>query len=877
MIARFINNCLPVRSNSGIGVIPFTHLLILLMLSVPLSVNGQSTDVTGDRDSTVLNPDCVATGVTVPAHTGAICISNKEFNRGLILNAEGLVAGRFQGLLSRLADGSPAASYTLESLRNSSFYSSLSPLLVVDGVPVMGIPQLPNPHDIESITWLNGSQAAGYGSLGRNGALLIETMKGRDGFHVSYSGQVALSTVKKYNVLTGDQVREALLKLHPDDPAILALAGSFNTDWQDEIYRTALSHDHHLAISGAVARVPFRLSAGQTFASGTIRSSYYRKSSLTGRIDPSILDDNLRISLTAAATFGNESIPGSSNLPFYAAVADPTSPVYENNDPAQGYTKGSMFINPASMLESNESLSKPKQTSVFLTADYRPDLIPGLRVGLKSAAIGYSDETRDVINWGGVMPIVSGRITTLDESLKTRSLDLSAGYATPIKSIDSEIELKAGYFMHWLGSEIRELTTDYVNPTLTYENYRSTSETYRSSLYGEFKFSALQRYFFTAVLREDSFSEFAPANRSVLSPSLTAEWNIAGESFFPSDGFINDLALSFTLGTAGTGSLSHSFSITPASDLKPESAKYFISGLRIAFFENSVRLSVSAFINKNQNMLTEVVVPSGSNFSSTLLFNVGDVDNKGIELRADAILFSGKKIEWNAALHMTVRKNIIENLPNGIDFISTGSVPLIPYVQVLVQDDGRPVNSFYLLKQVYNENGMPIQGLYEDTNDNGSFGFDDRYSGPSTDPEFAAGIWSSLKYRSWELSFSASSVAGNWCYNVESVYGNYGSMTPNGGLRNISSLVYESGFTAMETYSDYHLENGSFIRLDFVSLGHTFRIVPEKNVDFRLEATLQNAFMITGYRGADPDNAGGISGFTWPRPRTASLNLGIDF
>jgi len=877
MISRFINNCLPVEGNSGIRVILFTHLVVLLMLSVSLSVQGQSTDVSGDRDSTLLNPDCSAIGVTVPARTGAISISDRGFNRGLILNAEGLVAGRFQGLLSRLTDGAPAASYTLESLRNSSFYSSLSPLLVVDGVPVMGILQLLNPHDIQSITWLNGSQAAGYGSLGRNGVLLIETMKGRNGLHVSYSGQVALSTAEKYSVLTGDQVREALLELYHDDPEILALAGSFNTDWQDEIYRTAVSHDHHLGISGTAGKVPFRFSAGQTFAQGTIRSSYYRKSSLTGRIDPSMLDDNLKITLSASAIYGNESSPGGSYLPYYAAVADPTSSVYENNDPAQGYTTGSMFINPASMLESNKSLSKPKQTSVYLTADYRPDLLPGLRVGFRSAAIGYGDENRDVINWGGALPIVNGRITTLDESLKTRSLDLSAGYATPIKSIDSEIELKAGYFMHWLGSEIWELTTDYVNPDLIYENSRSTSETYRSSVYGEFNFSALRRYFITAVLRNDSFSEYAPANRSVLSPSVTAEWNIAGESFFPSDGFINDLALSFTLGSVGTGSMSHSFSTTPASDLKPESAKYFISGLRMAFFENSVRLSVNAFINKNQNMLTEVNIPSGLNFSSTVLFNVGDVDNKGIEFRAEANLFTGKAFEWNAALHGTLRKNRVKNLGSSIVSIRAGSVPLVPYAYVLIQEKDMPVNSFYLMKQVYDGEGIPIQGLYEDYSNNGVPDFDDRYIGPSTDPEFAAGIWSSLMYRNWELSFSASSLAGNWCYNVESVFGNYGSMTPNGALRNISSLVYDSGFTEMVPYSDYHMENGSFIRLDFISLGHTFRDVSGKGMDISLSATIQNALVITGYRGADFDNAGGSSGFTWPRPRTASLNLGIDF
>lgn len=848
-----------------------------MLAAASLPSPGQEATVPADADTTLATVIPGTDASVSPSNIWKTSITSESFNRGLIINAEGLFSGRFQGLLSQLADGSPATGYSLESMRNSSFYSSLSPLLVIDGVPAMGIQYLLHPHDIESVTWLNGGSAAGYGSLGRNGVLLIETRKGRDGLHVSYSGQVALSTVKKYSVLTGDQVREALLEIYPEDEAILARAGSFNTDWQDEIYRTAISHDHHLGISGTAATIPFRFSAGQTNTPGTIRSSFYRKSSLTGRIDPAMLDDNLRISLSASASFGRENLPGGSWLPYYAAMADPTSPVYENNDPAQGFKTGSMFINPASMLESNESLSKPKQTSLYLKADYRPDLLPGLSVRLKSAASGYADENREVSNPGGALPIVYGRITTLDETLKTRSLDLSAGYETPVKSIDSKIELKAGYFMFWLGSEKKERTTDYVNPEIIFKDSHATFEKSMSSFYGELNFSARRRYFISAVLREDGFSDYAPGNRSVLSPSVTAVWNITGESFFPSDGFINDLALSLTLGSAGTGSVSQSFSTIPSPDLRPETARYFIAGLRIAFFENSVRLSVDAFTNKNQDMLSEVIVPSGSNFSSTVLFNTGDVDNRGIEFRIETNLVKGQGFEWNAALHGTVRKNIIETLPNGIDFIIAGSVPLIPYAQVLLQDNNTPVNSFYLLKQVYNDNGMPIQGIYEDMNNNGSFGYDDRYSGPSTDPEFAAGIWSSMKYRNWELSFSASSLAGNWCYNVESAFGNYGSMTPNGTLRNISSLVYESGFTALVPYSDYHMENGSFVRLDFVSLGHTFRNVSGKNVDFRLEATLQNVFTITGYRGADPDIQGGLTGYTWPRSRTASLNLSIGF
>lgn len=855
--------------------VPFYALAALLIISSSLPLAGQEPETGAGTDSLAAILNMISTGGFTPVDAGETKIFARDFNKGLIINPEGLIAGRLQGLITRLADGSPSAGYSLETMQNSSFNPSLSPLVVVDGMPLTGIPLLLNPHDIESITWLQGGPAAGYGSLGRNGVLLIETRKGRDGLHVTYSGQVALSSVKKYGVLTGDQVREALLEHYPDDPELIELAGSSNTDWQDEIYRTAFSHDHHLGISGTLANVPFRFSAGQTMAQGTIRSSDNRWTSFTGRIDPSLLDNHLKIMLAVSGNMTSKSLPGGIRLPYYAAFADPTSPVYKNNDPAQGYYTGPMFANPAAMLEYNENSSRPEQLSAFLAADYRLHLLPGLKIGLKAAATGYSDETSDVIYPGGALPIVNGQITTLDESLKTRSLDISSGYTTTIKGIDGSLELKAGYFMHWLGSETAKLRTDYANHDVIFESTRSTSETSRSSVYGEVNFSALKRYFLRAVLSEDSFSVFAPENRSFLSPSITAEWNIAGESFFPSGGFIGDLALCLTWGSAGAvpDLTSGTYSLSP--ELKPESANYLITGLRMAMLENRLRLSVNGFINKNRDMITDIDMP----FSSirNLLINVGDVENRGIELRAEADLVTGKKLEWDAALHFTLRENTIRYLGNGINSYRNGTVPLIPFAYVLIQEADRPVNTFYLLRQVYDENGKPVQGLYEDTNNNGSSDMDDRHYGPSADPEFAAAFWSSVRYGNWELSLSATSLAGNWCYNVESVFGNYGSMTTNGILRNIPSLVNESGFTAMNVYSDYHIEDGSFIRLDFISLGHTFRNVSGKNVDISLAATIQNAMLLTSYRGSDPDLAGGMSDYRWPRPRIGSLSLNIDF
>lgn len=873
MIARFINNCLPVEGNSGIGVIPFTHLLMLFMLSVPLSVNGQSTDVTGDRDSIVLNPDCVASGVTVSAHTGTISLSDKSFNRGMIFNAEGLIAGRIPGLTIRMIDGSPASGYEITSLRNASFYSSLAPLIVVDGMPFTGMPLMLNPHDIESISWLNEGQASEYGSYSRNGAILIETKKGKSGLHLSYNGQAAISTVKKkYGVLSGDQVRAALFEMYPDQPETLAMAGIANTNWQNEIYRTAFSQDHHLGIYGSLGSFPFRISAGQNLAQGTIESTSSRKTTFMGAINPSLLNDQLKINMIGSVTIGNELSP-TTNLPYYAVIADPTKPVFTDFDPELGYTSSRYFINPVAVLNNTENLGRINQLSGNLSISYRLPFINKVKIGLRAALVSYSDDNTDTKRPESEIAMTNGQITSLSESLKSGSIDLWVGYSTSFKKINGKLNVTAGYYLNRLESEKRLLRTDFTDTSIIREKVHSTWEKYRESVYGRINLSFYDRFYLIAGLRNDSFTEFIPENRNAISASLAAEWDIAAEQFFPSGMLVNGLVLNLAWNYAPKAPVFKTSTSVLSRDLRPESGHFFTTGLRMSLSENLLHLSLNAFLNTNQDMLTEAIIP----FRYTILVNSGDAVTRGIELRADASFCNGKEFEWDAALHFTVRGNRVKYLGENITRIQTGDITNYWSTMVQVHQVGKPLNTFYLLKQVYDENGMPVEGLYVDSDNNSIIDMEDMYCAQSSDPEYIAGIWSSFRYRNWEFSFSASSLAGNYNYNIQSVYGNYGDLTMNGSLRNITSIVYESGLNSPVRRSDYHLENGSFGRLDYVSLGHTFRDVSGNSVDISISATIQNALIITGYRGADPDNAGGISGFTWPRPRTASLNLGINF
>lgn len=847
-----------------------SSLLLLLLAAVSLPSLGQVT-VT-DKDSVTVATDRITDPVRPPGVAGITRITSEDFNKGLILNAEGLVAGRIPGLIFRMTDGSPSAIYEMASMRYASFHSPLTPLIVVDGMPLTGMRLMLNPQDIETISYLNSGPAAEYGSLARNGALVIDTKKGRQGLHFSYNGQTALSFGKKYRVLTGDQVRTALFERYSDDPELLDLAGVANTDWQDEIYRTAFSQDHHLSVSGTAASVPFRVSAGQTLAQGTIMSTSYSKTTFSGSLTPSLLDNHLKIALSGYGTIGKDKSVNA-DVPHIAVFADPTSPVYLNNDPSAGYTSGNLFINPIAMIDLSDNNRELSQLHGILSADYSMHFLPELSLGFRMALARHTVNTEEIIRPGGGYYPLHERNGSKNEEFSSRSLDFHAGYRASLERIKGDVELKAGYYMHYLGTDTKELITGYINPSLIYTDSHSTSENYRSSAYGIVSLSSSERYNISAMIRNDSFSEFTEVYRSTLSYSLSTEWNIAGEPFFPDGSVVDDLALNLTVGRSGTDPGLNLTNALIHSYLKPETGSFLIAGVSLSVLDRLLDVSVNAFLNRSRDMLAVVPI----SFGQSILVNTGESDSRGLEFRADASLIEKGELKWYASLHFTACDNTTRSLGSGIEFIPDGNIAYPLPGNILIQEAGWPANTFHLLKQVYDDNGMPVQGIFVDIDNDGYYGWDDRYHGKSADPEFAAGIWSSISYRDWELSLSASSIAGNSVYNIESLYGSYGHMTSGGILRNIPSLVYDSEFTALSYYSDYHIDSGSFFRLDYVSFGRTLRHVAGKEVDIRLAATLQNVFTLTPYRGLDPDVEPGNYGFTWPRPRIASLSIGIDF
>ncbi len=395
----------------------------------------------------------------------------------------------------------------------------------------------------------------------------------------------------------------------------------------------------------------------------------------------------------------------------------------------------------------------------------------------------------------------------------------------------------------------------------------------------------MQRYFLTFTLRNDAYSGFSADNSSGLSPSVSIAWNLKNESFLAANRTIADLSLFFGYGSIAAYrpeyfSSEHSVydgsrMISPS--FKPENKTYLNSGIRCSLFDDRLRGSLSAFSSLTSDMITEIRIPSGTSLSNTMLINTGEISDKGLELTLETELKSGSDLIWNLGFFASLHKNSIISLAPGIEFIETGTVPSGIGNHIQRNETGYPVNSFYAMQQVYNAEGRPVEGIFVDLTGEGTVNYADRRHYNTSDPSAVMGISSSAAWKQWKLAFSGRANLGNYLYNSESLSGNYLNILSNQSLENIPTLIENSEFNTSHPFSDYYIENASFFRMDYISLSYDIKKFFGSKIDCSLSAAVQNAFTLTGYSGTDPENVSGISGFTWPRPRTASIEISLSF
>lgn len=862
--------------------------------------------------------------------TGSVAaVSAEDFNRGAITSPQELVTGKIAGVQITDAGGAPGAGAMIRIRGGSSLSASNDPLIVIDGVPVdnEGVAGMRNPlntinpDDIETFTVLKDASATAiYGSRASNGVIIITTKKGRKDqpFSVTYNGNVSWATRSgEISVLNTEQFKQIVSDHFADNPNAINLMGTASTDWQDVVFQTAFSHDHTLSFTGGVKKLPYRFSVGYTDQDGILKTSELNRTTGALSLNPVFFDGDLKIDLNIKGMyiknrFANQGAIGS------AVAFDPTQPVYDPGNPYGGYftwvqPNGDPITiapaNPLALLEMTDNRSDVSRSLGNVQLSYR---LPFLRELTAKLNLGYDVSKSDGNNfvpenaaWAYDPLNGGGNKTHYTQKKRNSLLDFYFNYKKDLPSASSRIDITAGYsWQHYWRKGTTYATN--VRESLVYEDSDYATENYLVSFFGRINYIFKDRYMVTFTLRDDGSSRFAPENRWGLFPSVALAWDMARENFMNSE-VINTLKLRLGYGitgqqdiggdypylpryTYGLDNAQYQFGNTFVTTLRPEgydenlkweeTTTYNI-GLDYGFLNNRITGSIDAYYRETSDLLNFIPVPAGTNLTNQILTNVGDLYNKGIEFAINGTAVSKKETKWDIGFNLTYNKNEITKLtatddPNYLGVFTGGILGGVGNT-IQIHSVGYPANSFYVYEQVYDEEGHPVEGLYVDRNHDGQITVDDRYHYKKAAPDVFMGFSSLLNWKNFDFSFAGRISLGNYVYNnMFSNNGTYSSLYNSVGyLSNVTTSLLDTHFENPKYFSDYYVEDGSFLRMDHITLGYSFENF--KWARLRVYGTVRNAFLITGYDGLDPEVANGIDSNVYPRPRTFLFGVSAQF
>ncbi|WP_291910260.1 TonB-dependent receptor [Chitinophaga sp. CB10] len=924
------------------GTTPATVLIFSFLGKAPQEITvgtQQSLDVKLADDHRTLN-EAVVIGYGVQKKkdvTGSITtISSKDFQKGTIQTPDQLIVGKVAGVAITSNSGQPGVGSTIRIRGGSSLNASNDPLFVIDGVPlsgstINGAPNplaLINPNDIESMTVLKDAAATAiYGSRASNGVIMITTKKGKSGApKITFNTNIGVGKItKKVDVLTADEFRQYVDSLGA--PAQKALMGKASTDWQDQIYRTSISNDNNLSVAGAFKNMPYRISANFTNQTGVLITDNLKRSFLGVNLNPSFFDNHLKVNISAKGVISKAHYANQQAI-INAVQFDPTQPVYDSASPFGGYFEwyskdpatGTVTLNPnaprnpVSLIRMQDNNSEVKRSYGNIEFDYKFHFLPDLRANLN---LGYDvsqgSGTTFVPAEAGQQYTVGGQNNHFLQKMNNRVGEFYLNYVKTIPAIKSNINVLAGYGYY------DNKTTNY-----NYPSYNAKGEVIEGSepkfpldipqntlisYYGRLIYTFDDKYIFAGSIRTDGSSRFAPENRWGVFPSAALTWRINRENFLKDARALNDLKLRLSYGITGnqdgianysymaiysTSSNSSMYQFgnnwynmqAPAAydkNIKWEQTETYNAGVDFAFLDDRLRGSVDAYWKKTKNLLNTVPIPIGSNFSNQILTNVGNIENKGVELNLEATPVEKGKFSWNVNFNLTLNQNKITNLTAVTDpsFVGnlTGGITGGTGQSIQIHSVGYNTFAYYVYKQVYDANGKPVEGVYEDLNKDGVINEKDMYRYKSPAPKVFLGFGTSLNYDRWSLSTSLRANLGNYMYN--NVASNFGVrrniLNPLGLLNNSTTDIYNTNFFNNQYQSDYYVQNASFLRMDNLSLGYNFGSLFKNTAHLRLNASCQNVFVITKYKGLDPEISSGIDYNLYPRSRTFTLGANLEF
>lgn len=876
--------------------------------------------VTLQEDNTVLNEVVVVGYGTMrrkDVTSSITTVQAKDLNKGVFSDPASMLQGKVAGLtVTTSGDPNGTPSITLRGASSLREGAAMQPYYVIDGIPGVDISMV-SPDDIESIDVLRDATATAiYGSKAANGVIIITTKTGgkTERTNVSYNGYVAFDKVSKtLDVASASDIRNYVKSNGID----YAYDKSASTDWQKEVLRTGVSHNHNVSINGGSAKTKYMASINFMDRQGVVDGSHMNRLNIRSLLSSKVLKERLELSVGLNAMYGkNENMSmgkggnGSGNEGKSVLDAmnyfNPTIPV-RNPDGTWSTGEGSANYNPLSIINEDTSETIWKRNQIVAKASLK--IIEGLvwnaNYSFDHFQSTYSDyhshNTQQVpynaYNGNASRNTYFGNNHTFETYVnydqtfgKVHKLALMAGYSWEQRN-----------YGDGFGLSVHNFFDDYLKwNNLTYAGtidgmsavQSGTKETVRNiSFYGRVSYSYNSRYMLQATIRRDGSSVFAKDHRWGTFPSVSAAWNVTEEPFMANQKVFDNLKLRLGYGVSGnalgfgaysgvatygaTGTTfvynGNSWAILGATklanpDLKWESTGMFNIGLDYGFLNNRINGSIEFYHKKTKDLIWNYPVSTVIYPFDNIAANVGQITNKGIEFTINFDAIRTKNFNWMTTLNLSHNKNTVDKLSNDKYKTSTfaqgdpmvAGVSANGYTQRVIE--GEPLGTFFLYE--YAGNGADGKATYyvRDANGNktgettSSPEYKDRYIAGNAQPKLNFGWNNTLSLKNWTMTLFFTGVIGNKIYNGSRAH----YTAPDffaGGKNVLKEFITDrpASDNLSNIPSDRFLEKGDYIRLQTITLGYTFDKFGDWLQSLQIYATCNNVFTITGYKGLDPE------------------------
>ena len=871
-------------------------------------------------------------------------VKAEDLNVGVYTSPAQLLQGKVPGLtIANTSDPNGSPSISLRGASTLRSGEAMEPYYVIDGVPGVSL-SLIAPEDIESIDVLRDASATAiYGSKAANGVIIVTTKKGnKEGrTNVSYSGYVAWDkTLNTLDMMTADEVLAYADANNIDLSGYYDVNNPANVNWQDEVLRTAFSHNHNVAINGGNEKTSYNASLNFLERQGVVRGTGMDRLTARSFLQTKAFNDRLDLSFSINASISNNESSPTDNEGRSALDAMnyylPLNPIYNEDGTYYGRTT-SQYYNPMSLI--NEDRYKTTQKLLQGVAKATVHIIDGLDWNLnlsyqneqyiynkyhssKSQIVDYASRNGDaerstVENIKKQMETYINWDHTFNDAHK---VGVMLGYSWEQADNNDGFGVRAynfynddlSYYNLALANnmsqdEIGNLNSQYLLSTLRMISY-----------YGRINYSYNSKYLLQATIRRDGSSAFGVNNRWGTFPAVSAAWRIIEEDFMKDQNIFDDLKFRIGYGVSGnslgfdafysrqvygstgwfTGSDGNSYRVLGATrnanpNLKWEKTGMFNVGLDFGFFNNRLTGTIEYYNKKTSDLIYSYGVSTLIYPYNTMVANVGDISNKGIEITINAVPVQTKDFTWSTSLNLSHNKNEVVSMSNSefsVNFIDMADPNINSYSNQHVQRlmEGAPIGQFYLWEWAgYDENGMSVFNDY-DANGNLIGVTDkpddtDRRMAGSAQPKITFGWNNDLTWKNWSLSAFFQGVAGNKIFNAIRASYSDPTLLSSFGKNILAEVATEqhANDSRAQAPSTRYLENGSYLRLSTLTLGYNFGKLGNWVNNMRIYATCNNVFTITGYKGIDPEvNLGGLTPGMDMRnsnyPRTRSFMVGVN-